>query len=467
MPRAAPPSRIVATERASKPARLAFSGVFAALALTVAYVVAYCDRTILTLLVAPLKRDLAISDSQVALLMGFSFAIFYSVAGIPLGRLTDRHNRRNLIVTAIVAWSVATAACAFCYRFSELLAARVCVGVGEASLVPAALSIISDYFGPKYRARAVALFICGAPLGSAAAYLTGGLFLQHERALSGFRSLIPLIHFNWQVVFIFLGCIGLVVALPIMLMVEPPRTGVTGDGKLGVEARQRKLAGFLRSNHALLYGVIIGPAVVSIAYYALLVWAPAMVSRRFDWEPIKVALWFTPLSLIGGLAGPWVGAWTGKRLSRAQEADGFLRAMILLAALGAICCAIGVSVPIGFLAVAGIFVAMGLLIAALSLPQMAIQYVVPGDIRGRVMASWVFGANMVGFGLGPSIVAGLTDHLFYSDSRLNLSLGLVCVAAIVAGGSLTGMQLANYRSYADVARGGSGCSATLGGKSAN
>jgi MFS family permease len=345
----------------------------------------------------------------------------------------------------VLVWSTATAACAFCGSFSQLMVARVCVGVGEASLVPAALSIIADHFGPKNRANAVALFICGAPLGLAGAYLLGGIFLQHERILAHVRGFIPPIHFNWQLVFIVLGFFGTLVTLPIMLIVEPPRARHSDEGKLGSDAGRGSLVNFLRRNPTVLNGLLLGPAISSIAYYALLVWGPAMVTRRFNWEPLRVAVWFTPLSLIAGVTGPWVGAWTGNVLSGTTQAAGFLRGMLILSALGAICCAAAVTVPVGGLAVAGIFIAMGLFIAALSLPQIAIQYVISGQLRGTVMALWVFGANIIGFGVGPLIVAAITDYLFHSDSRLNVSLGVVCMVATIAGGLLTAAQLKGYR----------------------
>jgi MFS family permease len=413
--------------------------------LTLAYLLAYCDRTIVTILVGPLKKDLGFSDSQVALLIGFSFAIFYSVAGLPLGRLTDAVNRRNLIIAAIVCWSTATAACGLLNRFPTLLLARVCVGIGEACLVPAALSMIADYYGPRGRAKAIAMFVCGAPLGSGLAYLLGGTLLYRLQGSVLPHEWAVLTRFPWQLIFLLLGLLGLIVAALLGIISEPPRRfEVLAHEDAHQKESMRRL---FASNKGLLVGVILGPAIMSIAFYALLAWGPTMAVRKFGWGPQQIALWFTPLGIVSGLLGPWVGAGSGTLLIRSGHSDGLMRAAVYIAAAAMPLCVAATMIPFGGVGIALMFISMGLLIAGITLPQVAIQYIMPNDLRGQVTALFVFCANIIGFGLGPTIVATLTDHVFHRDSSLNLSLAIVCEAALLIGGLMTLLHLSHYRAY--------------------
>ncbi len=150
--------------------------------LMVAYVLSFIDRQILNLLVGPIRRDLAISDTEMSLLMGLSFALFYTICGIPLGRLADSKSRRGLIAIGIIFWSAATAACGMAKQYWQFLFCRIGVGVGEAALSPAAYSLIADSFPPSRRATAMAVYGMGVYLGSGIAFLLGGLVIKFALA---------------------------------------------------------------------------------------------------------------------------------------------------------------------------------------------------------------------------------------------------------------------------------------------
>ena len=137
-------------------------------------VLSYTDRQVLSLLVDPIRGELGISDTQVSLLLGTAFAVVYGIAGIPLGVLADRTSRRNLIFAGVLVWSCGTLACGFSHSFGQLFAARIVVGLGEAVLSPAAISLISDYFPPSRRGTAVGFFLSGIAMGIGAAILIGG-----------------------------------------------------------------------------------------------------------------------------------------------------------------------------------------------------------------------------------------------------------------------------------------------------
>ena len=176
--------------------------------LMVAYVLSFVDRQILNLLVEPIRRDLAINDTQMSLLMGLSFALFYTVCGIPLGRVADTRSRRGLIAVGILFWSAATAACGMAKMYWQFLLCRIGVGVGEAALSPAAYSLIADSFPAERRATAISVYSMGVYLGSGLAFLVGGLVIQFASA-QGDVTLPVLGEVRpWQLIFLILGVAG-------------------------------------------------------------------------------------------------------------------------------------------------------------------------------------------------------------------------------------------------------------------
>ncbi|MBF3358944.1 MFS transporter, partial [Pseudomonas aeruginosa] len=194
--------------------------------LMVAYVLSFIDRQILNLLVGPIRRDLAISDTEMSLLMGLSFALFYTLCGIPLGRMADNRSRRGLILFGVLVWSAMTAACGLARSYWQFLTFRVGVGVGEAALSPAAYSLIADSFPRERRATAISVYSMGIYLGSGLAFLLGGLVIKFASAqgdvhLPLFGEVRP-----WQLIFLILGAAGVLFCLLLLAIREPARRGV-------------------------------------------------------------------------------------------------------------------------------------------------------------------------------------------------------------------------------------------------
>ena len=192
--------------------------------LTLAYVFSFIDRQILKL-VGPIQRDLGIGEKQMSLLMGASFAVFYTFFGIPLGRSTDTSSRRGLVVLGIAFWSLMTAGCGLTHKFWQLALARMGVGVGEASLSPAAYSLIADYFPPWRRSTALGVYGMGIYIGSGLALMVGGLVVKFASAHE--HVILPLVGTvrSWQVVFFIVGLPGLLVAMLLLTIREPARQG--------------------------------------------------------------------------------------------------------------------------------------------------------------------------------------------------------------------------------------------------
>ena len=195
-------------------------------------VLSYTDRQVLSLLVDPIRHDMGISDTQISLLLGSAFAVIYGIAGIPLGYLADRISRRNLIFCGVSIWSLGTIACGFSQNFGEIFASRILVGLGEAALSPAAISLISDYFPPSRRGTAVGFFLSGIAMGSGVAILIGGGVL-HAIEL-GTLAATPLAGYApWRMVLLVIGGPGLLWALVILLIREPVRHGMEGAPAAG------------------------------------------------------------------------------------------------------------------------------------------------------------------------------------------------------------------------------------------
>jgi MFS family permease len=223
--------------------------------LTVAYVFSFIDRQILNLLVGPIRRDLGISDTKMSLLMGFSFAVFYSFFGIPLGRLADSKSRRTIIAVGMVLWSMLTAGGGLAKYFWHFLLLRMGVGGGEAALSPSAYSLISDYFPKETRATAISVYSMAFYIGSGIAFLLGGLVVGFDSAKSGWSVPVVGAVRPWQLVFFIVGLPGALLAVLLYTMREPTRKGArvtkAANGKAkGAEVPLRDVIAYMRKNWA-------------------------------------------------------------------------------------------------------------------------------------------------------------------------------------------------------------------------
>ena len=260
--------------------------------LTLVYIFSFMDRQILNLLVKPIRSDLGIDDFKMSLLMGPSFAIFYTLFGIPLGRLADNKSRRTIVAAGFVAWSMMTAGCGIARSYIQLLLFRVGVGVGEAALSPAAYSLITDYFPPKRRATAISFYSMGIYIGSGIAFIVGGI-------ATGFADTqdtwdLPLVGATrpWQVVFFIVGLPGMLLALLMYTVREPKRRGirsVTGvDGKTRVaQVPMREVIAYLKKNWTTFLCHNVGFALLSFSSYGSSAWIPTFLIRNHGWTPSK------------------------------------------------------------------------------------------------------------------------------------------------------------------------------------
>ncbi|MFD2580114.1 MFS transporter [Novosphingobium colocasiae] len=270
-----------------------------------AYTFSYLDRQSLTLLVGPIKASLDISDTHLSLLHGFAFAIFYSILGLPIGRLVDSRKRTRIVAIGIVVWSVMTAACGLARNFTHLFLARVGVGAGEAALSPAAYSLISDSFPARRLPLALSIYNCAIYLGAGLATIIGGAIISAMPATT-----VPVIgHLEpWQAVFIVIGLPGVLVAALVLTLREPRRTRVKAGAVNGFADTRRYFFAHLRT-----YGLLmLAASMLTLVWNAPLAWYPTYLMRVFGWTTAEVGSRFGTVILISGVCGVLSGVcWRG------------------------------------------------------------------------------------------------------------------------------------------------------------
>jgi MFS family permease len=410
--------------------------------LSVAGLVSYTDRVILSALVDPIRADLRISDSQVSLLQGAAFAIIYVIAGLPLGRLADRASRIRLIIAGSTLWCLGTIACGMAPGFGALFAARFVIGVGEAALAPAAISMIADRFPPERRGTAVGIFLTGMIVGGPAAVSIGGGMLA--AAQRGAFASLPIVGglAPWRTVLVTVGVAGLLIPLACLTIAEPPRT--EREPQRGEMSFRDVLAGFAREKH-LLIPLYLGLALLSVGDYGILSWTPTLLSRKFALDPATIGLWFGVISAAGGILGSVVGG----VMSDVAERRGGARARFASVAVAAAAAAAGAALLAGgsaAMAYAGLAVWTFASALGGTGGTAALGVVVPNEMRGVSISIMAFCNTLLGLGLGPTLVALATEQVY----RDPVAVGAAMTVTIVPAGVLA--ALAFGRSGRVVAR---------------
>jgi len=420
---------------------------FVVVLLMLAHVLSFADRQILNLMVGPIRADLGISDTQMSLLMGFSFAVFYTVCGIPLARWADRSSRKALITAGVVVWSLATAACGLAQRYSHLLLARIGVGVGEATLSPSAFSLITDYFPRGQRATAISVFGMGTYIGGGLAFLIGGLVI-HYASKAG-PMVLPLLGEikPWQSVFLVLGAAGLLFSLALLLIREPERTHGPAQSIPLAE-----VFGVLRRNARALCAHHFGFAVIALSGYGSAAWLPTYFIRVLGWSPMQTGLIYGSIVAVFGT----LGIICGGRLADTLIARGRTDATLRVGVWSALAATPGIAVLMTTTSLPLIVVLLAIGVFLLSMPFGAapagLQEIVPPRMRAQASAVYLFVLNMVGLGFGPTAVALVTDYGFGHDAAVGYSILVVCAAAQLLGALLLRSGYAAYRSSYEMQR---------------
>lgn len=376
------------------------------------------DRSAISLMVQPMKRDLHLSDTEVSLLIGFAFTFFYAIFGPPISRIADRGFRKGVIAASLSVWSAGTALCGLAQNFWGFFAARAIVGGAESGSSPASLSIIADVVPRNRLPRAFAIYNAGIMGGMALSMVLGGLLLGAMAHIEPFH--VPVVGQirNWQLVFVVLGLPGLLVAALLMLTVREPARGANHRPN-GYPLRE--VFAFLSANRRMHVPMLLGVLLSSIQSFGMLAWGPAFYERTYGWGP-EIA---GPLlggvnlgcSLLGLVIGARLAEWYAERTDEAN-----LRVLFLAYVLSLPFAAAAPLMPTPQLALA--LSGLGGVLAGMGGPayNSALQLSTPVQMRGQINALYLFTIAAVGGGLGPLIVALITDFVAQSEDLLRYVL---------------------------------------------
>lgn len=395
--------------------------VVGALALT--NMMSYVERQIPTLMFAPIKHDFGLSDTQVSLLAGFAFVLFYVGFGLFIGRLADRANRKRIIAVGIVMWSLATISCGLAQSFARLFFGRVMVGVGEATLGPSAISMLSDYFPREKLAGALSIYTGAQYLGAGFALVVGGLAIQIVSALpQPHLPVIGVLH-PWQTTFLFVGVVGMAVILPILFVKEPRRRGLarSQDGAHPSLPLSHTLA-FLRQNWKTLGSIYVSFSISAAAGFGTVAWVPTYFIRVHHWAAHDIGYVYGLLFAFFGCAGVLSGARFAEWMAARGYKDAYLRAPLIALCAASVPAALATLMPNApasfFFLVFGTYLSSFPVAAVIA----ALQVITPNQMRGQVVALYFFLANIFGVGLGPTIVAAITDYVYRNEMAVGYSL---------------------------------------------
>ena len=409
--------------------------------LTLVYVFSFLDRSILSLLVAPIRHDLHITDTQVSLLMGFSFAVFYTFFGLPIGRMADSHSRRNLIAGGIATWSLFSAGCGLAKNFGQMLFLRMGVGVGEAALSPSAYSLLTDHFPPRRRATAMSIYSMGIYIGTGVASVLGGFVVGWTKGRADWA--IPLLGDvrSWQIVFFAVGLPGLLLALFMYTFAEPVRRGGRTQTR---SVPFRELFSYVKDNRRTYLCHHLGIAFVTLASYAGVAWVPTFFVRHHHWTAAEAGKGFGMVTALAGSLGIGCGGWLADRLAAHGHADAYLR-VATIAALAAVLSGVAyLLVPNAHLAIVLLAPLVFFQAVPLGVAPAALMQVTPSQMRGQVSAVYLFTINLIGLGAGPTVVALVTDHVFHNDNMVGSSLLVVATTANILGALILWNGLKSY-----------------------
>ncbi len=393
--------------------------------------IAFMDRGFLSLAVEPIRRSLNLSDMQIGVLIGPAFILFYSLVALPIGWLADRMSRKKIIVFGVLFWSACMPWTGGANRFSQALSARMGIGVGEATLNPAAISIISDLVPRNAVSKAIALFIAIGALGAGFGSVLGGLllgWLSRSHALSG----LPVIGVMapWRQAFIVLGLPGLALALLLAIVVrEPDRRGrAERAGAFG----WRETGGYLLKHRGATLYVMFGFALIS-ALPAVGAWTPAFLSRTYGWTPAQIGPMFGVVQILTNPAGIFLGGLASDGLRRRGTEDGAVRAILVCLTAALPFFLLFPLMPSGELSLLVYAPANFFMMVCFGASTPVIPLLVPKGMRAQAIAIMFLTANLIG-SLGPMLIPIVTQYLFHDPKALRFALLLIplviCPASI-------------------------------------
>jgi MFS family permease len=391
--------------------------------LTAATMMNFFDLAVFQLMAELIKRDFALTDFELGLLLGPAGILFYVVVGIPLARLVDIYRRNVVLGFGLLVTSGMTAAGGLAQSFGQFFGTRLFVGVGGSAHAPGTYSMMADYFPPKKLPRAMAFLQLGFILGTGLGAILGGVALGYVAGWTPTRVGPLLIH-NWQWVLLWTGAAGLLVTACVFMLPEPPRRGKVAQGKaLPIRDVLREI----NARRGVYFPLMLGLALTSLEVGGLQAWRAPFMMRTYGWTPAEIGAWSGPVIFVafplGAILGTWLTEWLGKR-----HKDAPVRTTAIVFALCVPFSFASPLMPTGELSIIMAALA-GVFGFAAAVPQnVAIQMVTPNDMRGQVTAIYLFMFTVFG-ALGAVFLPLVTTYV--AGGEQNLWLAMAIVAALL------------------------------------
>ena len=384
--------------------------------LLLTYIFNFLDRQILGILAGPIMKDLQLNDAEFGAVGGIAFALLYAFLAIPLAMLADRTSRAKVVAGSLAVWSGFTALCGTATGFGQLFLYRLGVGVGEAGGVAPSYALIADYFPPERRARAMAIFSLGVPLGLAGGTLIGAYLAAW---------------IDWRAAFVAMGIAGIILAPILLLLVrDKPRdaarraSGVAFSGTFALLARKPSF-----------WLMAFASSCSSLAGYGLALWTPSVLERSFGFGLIERGQFLASILLIGGTAGVLAGGWLADRLGQFDR-RWYARLPAIAWLITAPAFVAGLLAPNPWIAWPLLLLPNALNILWLGPVTTAVQHLVPQPMRATASASFLLINNLIGLGVGPTLIGALSVMFKARFGDEALRYAAVCVVGFYLVASL-------------------------------
>ncbi len=411
--------------------------------LTLAQVFAFIDRQIPSMLVEPIKQDFNLTDSQIALLGGVAFSIFYAIMALPIGYAVDRYKRTKVLGTGIFLWSLMTALAGLANSFGKLFGARIGVAVGEAVMAPISVSLVGDSFPENKQGKPMGIITAGVYIGIGITLLGGGFLIDYLTSIGGIT--LPLIGYlkPWQATFLIVGIPGLVLAIAAFYLKEPRRIEEQPESNHLVDRKNVFL--HLKEHRKTLIPMFGGLIFMALIFYSFSFWAPTMMIRTFDISLTEVGFILGMITIISSITGTIIAGSAVDYLRNRNYSDAPVRAAMIavILALPPIILLSFVQTELG----AWICIALYLLFISSFAPLglLAISGVSSGNIKGQTAAIHAFLMMAFGLSLGPQLTAFFTDFVFVDPNLLINSVSLTGLIVLPISALLFKLSLSRYR----------------------
>lgn len=393
---------------------------------TLASTFSIIDRQILNVMIGPVKRDLGdISDFQVSLIMGFAFTFLYSILSYPAGWIADRYNRRNLMAAGIFSWSLLTMVCGTVSQYWHLFLARMGVGVGEATLGPAANSALADYFPAERLPLAIGVVSAAPFIGQGLANIAGGPLIDYLEATPNY--VLPLIGevFSWQMVFIVVGAPGLLVALAMMGLREPGRRGRINTAGSGVSFAE--VWRFVKGRWKFFFFVFTAYLCLATQGWSLFSWLVEYYVRNHGWSRTEIGLVYGSIAMVVGISGSVLAGLYASVLLRRKVPDATLR-LVLYSSIVLLPTATVLTIaPDPWMAAALLVPVTFCMAMPPGLIMATLQAISPNELRGQMVAFYLIAVNFLAYTFAPSLPALISDYVFASELALGKSISILAV----------------------------------------